>query len=70
MTPLHLYGESLLLEMGYPNLFLCRQMVELTQNVNSLGNQINDLSDENEELRERLGLDAKAKVDLTDFRTR
>ena len=53
------------------NLFIfARQIVELTQNVNGLGNQMNDLADENEELRERLGLDPKETVDLTDYRNR
>ena len=53
------------------NLFIfVRQIVELTQNVNGLGNQMNDLADENEELRERLGLDPKETVDLTDYRNR
>ena len=38
--------------------------------MNGLGNQMNDLADENEELRERLGLDPKETVDLTDYRNR
>lgn len=45
-----------------------RQIVDLTQNINSLGNELNDLADENDELRDRLGLDPKEKIDLTDFR--
>ena len=45
-----------------------RQIVDLTQNINSLGNELNDRADENDELRERLGVDPKETVDLTDYR--
>ncbi|XP_070533170.1 centrosomal protein of 290 kDa-like [Ptychodera flava] len=45
-----------------------KDIEKLTQNVNKLELQMNDLMEENEDLRERLGLDPKEPIDLTDFR--
>ncbi|XP_033101363.1 centrosomal protein of 290 kDa-like isoform X2 [Anneissia japonica] len=45
-----------------------RNIEELTQHTNKLEMQMNDQMEENEDLRERLGLDPKEPVDLSDFR--
>ncbi|XP_074654662.1 centrosomal protein of 290 kDa-like [Tubulanus polymorphus] len=45
-----------------------RQIEDLTQQVNKCEMQINDLYDENEELRARLGLDPKEPIDLEKVR--
>ena len=45
-----------------------RNVEKLTQNVNRLELQVNDLLEENEELRSRLGLDPKEPIDLVELR--
>ncbi|NXI80892.1 CE290 protein, partial [Rhipidura dahli] len=44
------------------------EIESLIKEVNKLELKINDLLDENEELRERLGLDPKTMIDLSEFR--
>ncbi|XP_017935897.1 centrosomal protein of 290 kDa isoform X4 [Manacus vitellinus] len=44
------------------------EIESLIKEVNKLELKINDLLDENEELRERLGLDPKTVIDLSEFR--
>ncbi|XP_053396760.1 centrosomal protein of 290 kDa-like [Mercenaria mercenaria] len=46
-----------------------RQIEELTQHINKTEMAINDLCDENEDLRGRLGLDPRKPLDLTKFRS-
>ncbi|XP_055954901.1 centrosomal protein of 290 kDa [Patella vulgata] len=45
-----------------------RQIEELTKHVNQAELRINDILDENEELRYKLGMDPKEPIDLTEFR--
>ena len=45
-----------------------RQIEELTKHINENHEQLNDLYDETEDLRERLGLDPKEPLDLTEFK--
>ncbi|XP_015262907.1 PREDICTED: centrosomal protein of 290 kDa [Gekko japonicus] len=45
-----------------------REIQTLIKDVNKLELKINDFLDENEDLRERLGLDPKTMIDLTEFK--
>ncbi|KAJ8314697.1 hypothetical protein KUTeg_006847 [Tegillarca granosa] len=45
-----------------------RQIEELTQHINKAEMKINDIEEENEDLRYRLGMDPKEPLDLTEFR--
>ncbi|XP_072254105.1 centrosomal protein of 290 kDa-like, partial [Pyxicephalus adspersus] len=45
-----------------------REIQALTGDINKLELKVNDILDENEDLRERLGLDPKAVIDLTEFK--
>ncbi|XP_015996138.2 centrosomal protein of 290 kDa isoform X5 [Rousettus aegyptiacus] len=45
-----------------------REIEVLTKEINKLEMKINDFLDENEALRERMGLDPKTMIDLTEFR--
>ena len=53
---------------GYTLCF--RQIEELTQHINKSEMAINDLCEENEDLRGRLGLDPRKPLDLTEFRSK
>ena len=49
--------------------FLClRNIEDLTSQINNLEIEVNDAEMENEELRERLGMDPKEKLDIEDVR--
>ncbi len=48
----------------------CRDIAELTQQVNQLEHQLNQWSDENEALRGRLGVGLEEEVDLRGLRQR
>ena len=48
----------------------CRDIAELTQQVNRLDNHLNVLSEQNEALRERCGLGSEDKVDVAPLRSR
>ncbi|KAK3096658.1 hypothetical protein FSP39_002154 [Pinctada imbricata] len=45
-----------------------RQIEELTQHINKTEMKINDIEEENEELRFKLGMDPRDPLDLTEFR--
>ncbi|XP_075130641.1 centrosomal protein of 290 kDa [Leptodactylus fuscus] len=45
-----------------------REIQTFTTDINKLELKINDILDENEDLRERLGLDPKTVIDLTEFK--
>lgn len=47
-----------------------RNIEDLTSQVNNLEIKVNDSELENEELRERLGMDPKDKLDIEDVRTK
>ena len=47
-----------------------RNIEDLTSQVNNLEIKLNDSELENEELRERLGMDPKDKLDIEDVRTK
>jgi hypothetical protein len=49
--------------------YFSRQIEELTQHINKTELTINDLCDENEDLRGRLGLDPRKPLDLTKYRS-
>lgn len=56
--------------ISYVALFCCtlRNIEDLTNEVNNLEIKVNDTEMENEELRERLGMDPKEKLDIEDVR--
>ncbi|KAM4747907.1 centrosomal protein of 290 kDa [Rhinophrynus dorsalis] len=45
-----------------------REIESLTKDINKLELKVNDILDENEDLKERLGLDPKTVIDLTEFK--
>ena len=47
-----------------------RNIEDLTSQVNNLEIKVNDSELENEELRERLGMDPKEKLDIEDVKTK
>ena len=50
-------------------IFPCLRNIEhLTSQINNLEIEVNDAEMENEELRERLGMDPKEKLDIEDVR--
>ena len=54
---------------GFVCVFLhVRNIEDLTSHVNNLEIKVNDTEMENEELRERLGMDPKEKLDIEDVR--
>ena len=51
-------------------MFHCRDIAELTQQVNHLDNLLNEMSEQNEALRERCGLGEGESVDVEPLRAR
>jgi hypothetical protein len=63
------FFSPLTLNLSHPTFDLySRQIDELTQYINKMEIRINEVMDENEELRYKLGMDPRAPLDLTDFR--
>ena len=56
--------------MNLLHFLLFRNIEDLTSQVNNLEIKVNDSELENEELRERLGMDPKEKLDIEDVRTK
>ena len=50
------------------SILINREIEELTQYINKCEEKVNDLYDETDDLRERLGLDPKEPLDLTEFK--
>ena len=51
-------------------LFHCRDIAELTRQVNHLDNQLNEMSEQNEALRDQCGLGEGESVDVGPLRAR
>ena len=53
---------------AWPVFSCLRNIEDLTSQINNLEIEVNDAEMENEELRERLGMDPKEKLDIEDVR--
>jgi predicted RNase H-like nuclease (RuvC/YqgF family) len=60
------------LRLSYQKVILCccRDIAELTQQINRLDNHLNVLSEQNEALRERCGVGSEDTVDVAPLRSR